>query len=265
MLKGVDKPLFRKSIDEPLNESSIIIQEELRTEDIIANDAMSNKIVPEVPVKVVLTIENVLETYKLEQKDNMPKLDLSHKACGVANCMSCAFNVMYAYFNSKHASSDKITPRQNMNNKIYVRAKTVPVKNLNNVKHAKDKGISPQQMNQDINVKSKTTSPPKSRMETSVPKPKQKSVKVVYKVKSLVCEKVNVVENKTASLPKKRVKTFVPKPKQKFVKAVYKVKYSVSDKTDSVKSDNIVLPDKGHFFKYAGPNQVWVPKKVQSV
>ena len=61
---------------------------------------------------------------------------------------------------------------------------------------------------------------------------------------------------------KKRVETFVPKPKQKFVKAVYKVKCSVSDKTDSVKSDNIVLPDKGQFFKYVGPNQVWVPKKV---
>ena len=58
------------------------------------------------------------------------------------------------------------------------------------------------------------------------------------------------------------METFVPKPKQKSVKAVYKVKCSVSDKTDSVNSDNVVLPDKGHFFKYDGPNQVWVPKKV---
>ena len=58
------------------------------------------------------------------------------------------------------------------------------------------------------------------------------------------------------------METFVPKPKQKFVKAVYKVKCSVSDKTDSVKSDNIVLPEKGQFFKYVGPNQVWVSKKV---
>ena len=56
VFKGVDKPLFRKSIDEPLNETSVIIQEELRTEDIIANNAMSNKSVPEVPVKVVLTL-----------------------------------------------------------------------------------------------------------------------------------------------------------------------------------------------------------------
>ena len=82
-------------------------------------------------------------------------------------------------------------------------------------------------------------------METSVPNPIQKSVKAVYKVKSSVLEKANVVENKTASSPKTRVKTFVPKPKQKFVKAVYKVKCSVSDKTDSVKSDNNVLPVKG--------------------
>ena len=127
VLKGVDKPLFRKSIAEPLNETFIIIQEELRTEDRIANDAMSSKSVPEVPVKVVLTTETVSDTDKLEQKDNMPKIDISHKACGVANCMSCAFNVMYVYFNSKHASSDKTAPRQHMNNKMHVKAKVVPV------------------------------------------------------------------------------------------------------------------------------------------
>ena len=31
VLKGVDKPLFRKSVAKPLNETSIIIQEEMRT------------------------------------------------------------------------------------------------------------------------------------------------------------------------------------------------------------------------------------------
>ena len=247
VLKGVDKPLFRKSIDEPLNKSSIIIQEELRTEDRHVIDAMSSKLVPEASVKVVFTTETVSDTDKLEQKDNihnMPNIDISHEARGVANCMSCAFNVMYAYFNSKHASSDKTAPRQHMNSKMHVRAKVVPVNHLNNVKHAKEKGVSPQQLNQVNNVKSKTASLPKSRMETSVPKPKQKIVKAVYKVKKSVNEKVNVVENKTASYPKRRVKTFVLKPKQKFVKATYKVKCSVSDKTDSVKSDNNVKPDK---------------------
>ena len=77
-------------------------------------------------------------------------------------------------------------------------------------------------------------------METSVPKPKQKFVKAVYKVKISVSRKVNVVENKTASSPKKRVESFVPKAKQKIVKVVYKVKCSVSDKTDSV-----TAPDPG--------------------
>ena len=175
VLKGVDKPLFRKSIAEPLNKNSIIIQEEMRIGDIIAINAMSNKSVSKVPLKVVLTTETVLDTDKLEQKDNMhnmPKIDISHKTCGGVNCMSCSFNVMYAYFNSKHASSDKTTPHQHMNNKMHVRAKTVPVKNLNNLKNAKDKGIFPQQMNQDINVKSNTASPLKARMETTVPKPK---------------------------------------------------------------------------------------------
>ena len=130
------------------------------------------------------------------------------------------------------------------------------------MKHAKGKGFSPQQLNLVTNVKSKTASLPKRRTETSVPKPKQKSVKAVYKVKKSVDEKVNSVESKTASSPKSRVKTFPPKPKQKFVKVTYKVKCSVSDKTDSIKSDNNVKPDKNQFFKFAGPNQVWVPKKV---
>ena len=58
------------------------------------------------------------------------------------------------------------------------------------------------------------------------------------------------------------METFVPRPKQKFVKAFCKVKCSVIDKTDSVNSDNVVIPDKRKFFKYVGPNQVWVPKKV---
>ena len=244
VLKGVDKPLFRKSIAEPLNESSIIIREELRTEDRLAIDAMSSKLVPGVPVKVFLTTETVSDTDKLEKKDNMhnmPNIDISNEACGVANCMSCAFNVMYAYFNSKHASSDKTAPRQHMNSKKHVRAKAVPVNHLNNLKHAKGKGGSPQQLNPVNNVK---------------------SVKAVYKVKKTVNEKVNVVENKTASSPKRRVKTFTPKPKPKFVKATYKVKCSVSDKTDGVKSDNTIKSDKNQFFKFSGPNQVWVPKKV---
>ena len=265
VLKGVDKPLFRKSIAEPFNETSIFIQEELRTEDRLAIDAMSSKSVSVDPVKVVLTTETVSDTDKLEQKDNMhnmPKIVISHEACGVANCMSCAFNVMYAYFNSKHASSDKTAPRQHLNSKKHVKSKTVSVNHLNNMKHAKGKGFSPQQLNLVNNVKSKTASLPKGRMETSVPKPKQKSVKAVYKVKKSVDEKVNAVENKTASSPKRKVKTFPPKPKQKVVKATYKVKCSVSDKTDSVKSDNNVKPDKNQFFKFAGPNQVWVPKKV---
>ena len=265
VLKGVDKPLFRKSIVEPLNETSIIIQEKMRIDDRVNNDAMSNKLVHEVPVKVVSTTESDLNTDKLEQKDNMhnmPKIDLSHKACGVANCMSCAFNVMYVYFNSKHGYSDKTDHRQHMNNNKHVKVKTVPAKNLNNVKQAKNKGASPQHVTKNKNVKSKTVSPPKARVETFIPKPKQKVVKAVYKVKGPVSEKVNVVENKTSSPTKRRVVTFVPRPKQKFVKAVYKVKCSVTGKTDSVNSDNVVLPDKGQFFKYARPNQVWVLKKV---
>ena len=133
----------------------------------------------------------------------MPKFYLSHKSCGVANCMSCAFNVMYVYFNSKHASTDKTAPRQRINNKKHVKVKSIPAKNLNTVKHGKNKVVPPQYVNKENNVKSKTASPPKVRVETFVPKPKQKYVKDIYKVKGSVSEKVNVVEINTSSPPLK--------------------------------------------------------------
>ena len=57
--------------------------------------------------------------------------------------MSCAFNVMYVYFNNKHASSDKTAPHQHMNSKNNVKSKIVPSKSLNNVKHAKTKTAIP--------------------------------------------------------------------------------------------------------------------------
>ena len=153
-----------------------------------------------VHVKVVPTTETNSDTHKLEKKDNMsnmhnmPKIDLSHEVCGVVNCMSCTYNVIYVYFNSKHASSDKTAPRQHMNNKKHVKSKIVLSKHLNNVKHAKTKTPPPQHLNNAKNVKSNTASHPKVRVETFVPKPKQKVVKAIYKVKSSVGEKINVVE-----------------------------------------------------------------------
>ena len=110
-------------------------------------------------------------------------------------------------------------------------------------------------------AKTKIDSPPKVRVETFVPKPKQKVVKAIYTVKCSVVEKVNVVKTNTASPPKVRVETFAPKPNQKVVKAVYRVKCPITEKDDSVKVNNVVLPDKGQFFKYVGSNQVWVPKR----
>ena len=103
VLKDVKNPLFKESIAEPLNESSIVIQEELRTEDLASVEVKSKQSVPDVPVKVVPTTEAKPVTPKLDNDNvssvhTMPSVDLSHKACGVDKCMSCAFNVMYAYF-----------------------------------------------------------------------------------------------------------------------------------------------------------------------
>ena len=133
-------------------------------EDIVNKNVMFNQCVLESSVKVVPTTETNSDTYKLEQKDNMSNIhnmhniDLSHKACGVANCMSCAFNVMYVYLNSKHSSSDKTAPRQHMNSKKHVKSKTVPSQHLNNVKHAKTKTASPPKVIGDICTSAKTES-----------------------------------------------------------------------------------------------------------
>ena len=195
VLKGVDEPLYKASIAEPFDATSSVIQEEIRAEDLANEKVVSKSSVSKVPVKVVKATETNSDTHELDNKNAMstmhklPAVNHSHKACGVANCMSCAFNMMYAYFNGKHVSNDKTTPRQHVNNKKHDR--------------------------------SKTASPSKARKET-----------------------------------------FVPKLKQKFVKAVYKVKCSVIEKVETIKIKNVVLPDKGQFYKYAGPNQVWVPKKV---
>ncbi|KAL8092767.1 hypothetical protein AgCh_034863 [Apium graveolens] len=195
VLKGVDEPLYKESIVEPFDETSFIIQEEIRAKDNANEKAISKSSVSKVPVKVVKVTETNSDTHELDNTNAMstmhklPIVNPSHKACGVPDCMSCAFNLMYAYFNGKHVSNDKTTPRQHVNNKKHDR--------------------------------SKTASPPKARKET-----------------------------------------FVPKPKQKFVKAVHKVKCSVIENVENIKIKNVVLPDKGQFYKYAGPGQAWVPKKV---
>ena len=62
VLKGVDKPLFRKSEAEPFNVTTTIIQKEMRTEDMDNNNVKSNPSVPEVPVKVVPTTETNSDT-----------------------------------------------------------------------------------------------------------------------------------------------------------------------------------------------------------
>ena len=74
----------------------------MRTEDIVNKNVMPNKNVPKNSVKVVQTMKTNLDIHRLEQKDNtsnmhnIPKIDLSHKAYVVADCMSCAFNVIEA-------------------------------------------------------------------------------------------------------------------------------------------------------------------------
>ncbi|KAL8115144.1 hypothetical protein AgCh_021826 [Apium graveolens] len=175
--KGVDEPLYKPSIAEPFDATSSVIQEEIRAEDLANEKVVSKSSVSKVPVKVVKATETNSDTHELDNKNAMstmhklPAVNHSHKACGVSNCMSCAFNMMYAYFNGKHVSNDKTTPRQHVNNKKHDR--------------------------------SKTASPSKARKERFVPKLKQKFVKAVYKVKCSVFEKVETIKIKNVVLPDK--------------------------------------------------------------
>ncbi|KAK1392927.1 hypothetical protein POM88_011983 [Heracleum sosnowskyi] len=174
VLKCIDKPFFRESQADTLNEYSFIIAEEIREEDLAFEVEQSNKCISDIPVKVVTTKKTKSDIHKLDQhncRTNMPAVNSSHKACGVINCMSCAFNVMYAYFNSKHVSNDKTAPCQHVNNKKHVRAKT--------------------------------TSPPKTRVDSFIPKPTQKCVKAGYKWKRSFVKEVEVVVAKKVVLPDK--------------------------------------------------------------
>ncbi|XP_063946117.1 uncharacterized protein LOC135151534 [Daucus carota subsp. sativus] len=58
--------------------------------------------------------------------------------------------------------------------------------------------------------------------------------------------------------------TYVPKPKPKVFKAICRKVSTVKVDADVIRTGSIVKADKGQFFKYAGPNQVWVPKKDSS-
>jgi hypothetical protein len=159
----------------------------------------------------------------------MPAIDLSHKACGLPRCMSCALNVMSAYFTSNHASLDKVAPRQHMNNKF---AKSVRARTVSPPKFRKDTYVV---------VRPKTASPAMTGKMTDRPKLKQPVVKAVYKLKQPVVSNVCKLKQPAAK--------------------VYRVKCPVLV-VNNIVVKNVVLPNKGQFFKYAGPNQIWVRKKV---
>ena len=131
---------------------------------------MSKVLVKNVDIPKIKVDTSISDNHNLSNMHNMPFIDSNHKTCGVSNCMSCAFNIMSAYFTTKHACNAKTTPRQHPNNKMHVKTKTVV--------HTK------------VSVKS------------FVPKLKQQVVKAIYKVKCAVTDKVDV-KIKSVVLPDK--------------------------------------------------------------
>jgi gag-polypeptide of LTR copia-type/Zinc knuckle len=255
VIRGTVEPVYAKSRVEPLNCKAIVINEEMRTEDVTTGNVQKNNLsvkadkrssknknkfvssnlnyesemkaysaeidesVPEVVIKDVPLInplktnsDSLISKPVINTSVNihaMPIIDKSHKACSLTGCMSCAFNIMSAYFSSNHSSSDRTAPRQHMNSKF--------VKS----------------------VKPRTASPPRSRKDTCVvQRPKTASPSMTGQIRQS------------------------PKLKQLVEKVVYRVKCPVLVKDVIIKIKNVVLPDKGQFFKCAGPNQVWVRKKV---
>ncbi|KAL8103453.1 hypothetical protein AgCh_027874 [Apium graveolens] len=155
VLKGVNKPLYKESIAEPFDETSFIIQEEIRAKNLANVKVVSKPGVLKVPVKVVKATETNSDIHELDNKNAMSTMHI--------------FPVVNP--SHKHVSSDKTTPRQHVNNRKHDRYMTVI--------------------------------PPKARKMTFMPKPKQKFVKAVYKVKCPVIEKVENIKVKNVVLPDK--------------------------------------------------------------
>ena len=59
-----------------------------------------------------------------------------------------------------------------------------------------------------------------------------------------------------------RKATYIPKSKTKVYKAVVKKVSSFKLESNISPRGSVVVPDRNQFFKFAGPNQVWVPKNV---
>uniref|UniRef100_A0A164VA75 CCHC-type domain-containing protein n=1 Tax=Daucus carota subsp. sativus TaxID=79200 RepID=A0A164VA75_DAUCS len=237
VLKDSLKPLFKTSEAEPLLETPVVIRYELKQEDLKMKESneMRDEILTNLkPIKVKGNVRlpkaglgvnsertkfnkpnnfvnsknknnrcHSTENFKSDNKVRVesidvpttmtdtsvvPAFDACHKSCSVDNCMTCAFNLMSAYFKNLHAKNENTSPRQHTNNK-----------------HAR----------------SKTASPTHVRKET-----------------------------------------YVPKPKTKVYKAVVKEVSSVKSEPSISPRGSVVTPDRNQFFKFAGPNQVWVPKNV---
>ena len=65
-----------------------------------------------------------VESKVFSDVNNMSAMPSSYKPCGKSDCMLCAFNIMYAYFNLMNASSSSFTSDSKDMTKKHDRAKT---------------------------------------------------------------------------------------------------------------------------------------------
>ena len=237
VLKDSPQPLFKSSEAEPLLETPIVIKYELEQEDLLLKESNEKR-------DEILTS---LKPIKVKGNVRLPNAGLG------VNSERTKFNKPNNFVNSKNIDN-RCHSTENFKSVNKVRVESIDVPTVVNdipVAHVFDAchkycGVDNCMLCafntmsayfRNLHAKNENTSP---RQHTN-------------------CKHARA---KTASPPRVRKETYVPKPKTKVYKAVVKEVSSVKSESNVSPKGSVVLPDTNQFFKYAGPNQVWVPKIV---
>lgn len=268
VLKDAPKPLFITPIAEPILDSSIVIDYEMKLEDQEEEEKREEKRKGKQPVGTERDIKDVnvqqVKWAPRKPETNEGKAVLHHPGIG-AKDLKKNENRPNKFVNGRN-SNNRFHSTENFKNVNQVKLETVktPIvsKNLLTIDachkqcgvvncmqcafnvmsaqfkrmHATYNMTTPREHINHKHARSQTGRPPASQKKTYLPKSVNRVVKTVSK--------------------------FLPKSVHKVVKTVYKEKGTVKAKVDTIRLGSIVKPNKGQFFKYAGPNQVWVPKKI---
>ena len=231
VLKDAPKPLFKTPVAEPLLDMPVIIQYEMNLEDIENEREILASVEP-------MQVEGTFSSPKAGigangLKNNFNKPNKFVKCRNDNNTCSSTNNIR----TSENVNVETIKPPVVLNN-----MPTVPLVDMCH----KPCGVD-NCMLCAFNVMSAYFKSMHANKENTTPRKHMNS---------------KFAKTKTAGPSPIKKDTYVPKPKPKVFKAVCRKVSTVKVDADVIRTGSIVKADKGQFFKYAGPNQVWVPKKV---